>query len=574
MSDTVRPGTQHLFDRAEPALEAGRYTLRREHDVRAPGGELLVEGGVDDLEIEIDGPRVALQPADILGVFPAPGETDALTERVPHIALRRRTLPWERSFGGDDSSPWMMLLLFTRDEVEIGRGTLGEMGKSYVGLPASTPVSWIEVGENILKKVVPHRTDEMPYLAHLRRVSRRDQEGAKDDDGDIAMVLGNRLPEPRAEGASTGVEHVACLVSLEGEESAPWWPGADDMETEELFPEPAAGGGVTFFRRLSDGRAVAAVRPDLLEGVGPVTFELIGPRHRLLLLHSWTFRSGESGDFQTRVSRLGFRAGPSNSLPASGGTEAMGASLPEQHGFARLDHRGRDGDPGQALYRGPLASAPGAPLAEDDVALSADALRRQVNATTEDIDSAAAFELGRLMALADPAFLRALIEWRRRRARGTAGARVVRQVAERTRLIDRLDERMFRPEELLWRHPADGLLGPLVQDLRGGGVFDPSPIDRFNSDPTGLAMLGPAIAGFDQDLIRSMKGEAGLAALNPALAQEGVGGLFETPVGAGTLVPEIFSMDVEQLGGVLGVLENILDEVEAADVLRFESGGN
>jgi len=565
MSNDVQPGTQHLFDRAEPPLEAGIYDLETEHDVHtADGGTQLIEGGVHSRRIEITAPRVSLQPADILGMFPAPGETDALTERVAHIALRRRTLPWERASHTDDS-PWMMLLLFTEDEVTVQRGTLAQFGRAYDGLDPSTAVSWIEVGRDVLRQTVPHPRDELPYLAHVRRVSLRDQEGEKDDDGDIAMVLGNRLPEPRDAGAPTGVKHIACLVSLEGEDlSRPWWPQAEVMVSESLVPVPGAG-GVRLGRVMANGSLKPVLRGATLDAASarPSTSPAGLLLHKLLLLHHWTFRSGEAGDFESRMTALGSRG------PNSGGVEAFGASLPGTAGFASLDHRGRDGDPGKAMYRGPLVTAATANLKEDDVALSADALRVQLSADSEDISQAAAFEVGRLMALADPAFLRALVEWRRRRARRVAGGRVITALVAQKHLTHLFDARHFEAERM-FEHPAEMFLNPMLSQL-GAGVIDPSPIEQLRSDPTELMALGNQVAGLNESLVGDLMGPSALAALNPEAHIGGLGSVFETGGGIAitpdaafdlqAVTPDVLGARLNELEVALADLQGVIPEV-------------
>jgi hypothetical protein len=44
----------------------------------------------------VEGPQLQLTPADVAGVYPAAGSEESPDEFLPHIALERRTLPWER----------------------------------------------------------------------------------------------------------------------------------------------------------------------------------------------------------------------------------------------------------------------------------------------------------------------------------------------------------------------------------------------------------------------------------------------------------------------------------------------
>jgi hypothetical protein len=88
-----------------------------------------------------------------------------------------------------------------------------------------------------------------------------------------------------------------------------------------------------------------------------------------------------------------------------------------QTGHIGLDHRTRRGDPTRAWYRGPCvpfptprdSTAKNEPLA---LAHSADQLRRVIPDGREDLSLAAAFEIGRLMALSQLSVVSALLRFR------------------------------------------------------------------------------------------------------------------------------------------------------------------
>src|SRR5690606_20678835 len=89
-------------------------------------------------------------------------------------------------------------------------------------------------------------------------------------------------------------------------------------------------------------------------------------------------------------------------------------------GHVGLPHLTRRGEPLRAWYRGPLTPhvmvRDRDPDTEDGrrpLAHTSDQLRRVVPDGREDLSLAAAFEIGRLLALSHPAIVAALMRWRR-----------------------------------------------------------------------------------------------------------------------------------------------------------------
>src|SRR5258705_230610 len=78
---------------------------------------LLSLTGPNAVKIQVSGPQTSLTEADISGVYPAPGSTNSPDEFLPHIALNRRTLPWERK-GPNNTKPWLALLLVKDSELK------------------------------------------------------------------------------------------------------------------------------------------------------------------------------------------------------------------------------------------------------------------------------------------------------------------------------------------------------------------------------------------------------------------------------------------------------------------------
>jgi hypothetical protein len=75
----------------------------------------------------VSGERVTLNPQDILAVFPPEGSLGDHSNVLPHLMLKRGTLPWERRADpSSDKAPWLILLLF-EDGEKLG-GTIDKAG--------------------------------------------------------------------------------------------------------------------------------------------------------------------------------------------------------------------------------------------------------------------------------------------------------------------------------------------------------------------------------------------------------------------------------------------------------------
>lgn len=213
MPSLPAPGTFRLYPFAEPPVPAGEYVLT--------GDVSGLPGGVEQLRaaVRITAPRYTMPPDQILSTFPPAGSRGAFGTRLPQIVLRRRTLPWERSPDLDQDvtttpTPWLALVLLAEGEgqlqTDVDVKDTVTPGVS-IGDDADVPKgTCAEIPASVVGKVFPTR-DDLPMLCHMREVDLADTELALgDDDGYMAVVLGNRLPQP-------GVRYLACLVNLEGQ---------------------------------------------------------------------------------------------------------------------------------------------------------------------------------------------------------------------------------------------------------------------------------------------------------------------------------------------------------------------
>ncbi len=213
MADTVDPGFFRLVPFVEPPVPAGSYLLT--------GEVSQMPGEVEPLRsrVYVESPRYALPPDQILGTFPPAGARGSFTSRLPQIVIRRRTLPWERSDDLDGSvtttpTPWLALVLIAEGEGQLLTDVpVADCVTPGVDLGDDADVpkgTCLEVPTEVVERVFP-TLEDLHLLCHVRQVDLTDTELAMgDDDGWLAVVMGNRLPQP-------GVRYLACLVNLEGQ---------------------------------------------------------------------------------------------------------------------------------------------------------------------------------------------------------------------------------------------------------------------------------------------------------------------------------------------------------------------
>lgn len=146
----------------------------------------------------------------------------------------------------------------------------------------------------------------------------------------------------------------------------------------------------------------------------------IDPEYRFPVLLHWSFTSVGETTFRTLMENLdsgllGTQPPPPDpNYPRTPvRTDGLAPLEVVETGHVGIDQRTRRGDSVRAWYRGPLlphpadTTSPRLPLAH-----AADQLRAVVPDRREDLSLAAAFEIGRLLALSQPSMVAALLRWR------------------------------------------------------------------------------------------------------------------------------------------------------------------
>jgi len=437
-------GEMILYDYIRPPLLAGEYRMRVETDVTITPQTTPVAQPLpgQDFFFDVEGPRFTLAPTEVAGVFPPRGGHGPFDSAIPHIALGRRTLPWERPLGdaytaGPDETPYpfLALALFEASECTLKSNLpLTEVVPADVyqrlGRPPGIRCDAVEADEQLLKDILPMPA-ELQLLTHVRQVNIDDRElAAGDSDGYFAVVMGNRVPR-------AGTSYVACLVSVEERtdllpltdvvvgHGGEFFENAGIAQISQAFElSPSALGtsvtapvadtmthvafqAPTTVTRSAQGRFVLAGSAAEASGRAQIDIGAIvlHPRARLVLLHSWTFTCEGDGTFRQLMQRLG--------VGMIGDVDPASKLEITDTGHLKLDVIDRLGAPEQSWYRGPFATQP---LTRDPLGPyhSADQARRIVPETgAENISYASAFEVGRLLAAADARLAQELMRWRR-----------------------------------------------------------------------------------------------------------------------------------------------------------------
>ncbi|WP_050503083.1 hypothetical protein [Streptomyces monomycini] len=391
-----------FIDHMRPAATAGTYTIEVEHVLKE--GTTPVDGSAPlpcaHEEFEIRAPQFMLDGATVQAVYPARGASGDFRHVLPHITLTRAYLPWEREPKwslAQRRAPWLTLMLFRAGELPDDPEALAlttertvrelraddeetVLGPELTGLddPAlAGNCRTIDVPAAVFEAVLP-REQELYYLAHVRDVDEPKllADGEVLTKGTFSVVTANRFP--RGEG-----DHVAHLVSLEG------------------FDKHLGG---------------------TLPG---------GIRHvRLVTLWSWSFRNDPAAAFDgagilanlvapgdTDAENLALRMPRPANAPGTPSAEEAYALERLRLGYVPVPHRPLTGEHTYAWYRGPFT-----PLTAQDVPdldtsnahTTADfALVYDQTYGVFDVSYAAAWTLGRTVALADPSYGKEMTRARR-----------------------------------------------------------------------------------------------------------------------------------------------------------------
>jgi hypothetical protein len=224
--------TIDFLERHAPALPDGEYEVRVQQLVTAD--KVTALNASRSLKFVVAGPRFVLAPNEVDGMFPPPGASGDFASVLPHVLLRRASLPWERSAveGARETTPWLALLVLHEKELRASNLVPAKellkpttQGASFAILenePADDKdqtAQVIEIDTALAALLLP-TVEELSLLAGVREVNGNDAR---------ALVVANRLPRPG--------RNLVHLVSLEHQ-----YRGSGSIERHGTIREPGALG--------------------------------------------------------------------------------------------------------------------------------------------------------------------------------------------------------------------------------------------------------------------------------------------------------------------------------------------
>lgn len=483
MIQSVPIGHMRLYAHMRPGVLAGTYRVDLDQDFAS------TQRPVDTVtkHVEVTAPRFGLPSTEVHSVFPPNNAVGPFHNQLPHIALKRRTLPWERPGDLDaeasgERKPWLALVILTDGEANFVRDmSVKDVLPSslHTDVPDDAVCDAIEVTASTVEKVFPAE-DEFEYLLHVRQVNVNDTENAgSDPDGFMAVVMANRLPrQGQAYGAYLiSVEHRYAELPDGGEPTDDVGGAAVyDLTDAQLFGASFSGGAFTARMELSSTEqpkrkttigvpgATAAATSTVASVAGEVTEARVSGWHaapttgesiadaaassatsvrtgggrsvarfashsgmtvvndmnllavepgatlvRFPVLAHWQFTCTDGQDFRELMINLDV------AMLGSRPRDATSADPPQvtDSGHVLISNLTRGGERVDAWYRSPFTPRQVRRRLAPVPFHSADQARTLGGDFVENLAEAAAFEIGRMLALADPAFVQELLRWRR-----------------------------------------------------------------------------------------------------------------------------------------------------------------
>lgn len=386
--EKIDPGRIMLANEYPPALGPGQYNISVRQELSWDGK--LQEGKVrsEKLSFTCEAGGFTLDQEEIYSVYP-PKDSFGLFENViPHLVLKKRTLPWERPSPVNGAS-WMALLLFSETEpaelinqdvtkiFKVDDQTYCPVKMPKPGYGEGTGCLALDVDAELFCQLCPLAA-ELPLLAHARCVSRENKTADQNFVEDwLSVLVGNRLP--RSGYGESGLKNTVYLISLED--------FGDFLTKDSLRQEIAS---MERYKKV-----------------------------RIPALASWSFYSKkEEYSFITCFNHLT----ADSLLMRDAGLRKDAVSeqtgiLPEvsallQRGYVALNHELRDGGRTVSFYHGPFRPCK-VKLKKEEYQIFSDArLIYEPELGMFDLSLSMAFNLGRTLGLKDQVFARALLRYR------------------------------------------------------------------------------------------------------------------------------------------------------------------
>ena len=335
MTDQIRFLAHH-----RPALSDGDYVITVEQNTDAGGDK---DAFRVERKFSVEGERFSLAPAGVHAVFPPPNSGGDHAGVLPHVVLRKSTLPWERSAEKRaNGTPWLAVLVFTSGEAT-----------ELTAMLEGQQVNVVDVPRKVVERLLP-TAQELRLLAHVREVDRfavtdRALDAARSvlSAGDIANL--RRLGDTEF----TLEKDFASALERTGSPA----PGTIKTILQKGWFKKRTGSAVVVGSRLPSPHGTSFVHLVSLEGrYANGHFDYGGAKAddaiRFVSLHSFRFRCDEPRSTFTQLLKHA-QCGTLRLAP-SADRDVERASA---RGAVPLRHKLRQGKRTVSWYQGPLIPA-------------------------------------------------------------------------------------------------------------------------------------------------------------------------------------------------------------------------
>lgn len=418
-----------LYDSHRPALGDGDYEIKAEQVLNAGASSFSAAPFV--VKFKVQGEQYSLDEQQIDSVFPPANAMGDFSLVLPHVILNRSTLPWERCAAKDITThPWLGLLLFSEDEQAnepaIDKFSQANVTKTALGLTVpdrekNDLVSVIKIGNSLIEKVLP-QFDDLRLLSHVRSVNA--------DKTEKAVIVCNRLPKMDCKNILHLVSFENCFSGNDNSYSNTQFPGvAGDVTTLISLKSWSffCNDHFTITKEVLD--KYAAANPPGDSPINAALYEIVNKEYfdeesllndlKSKLDKSFVFPAGQPDGIYNafRTGHLPHILKHLNRQPSSVRLNYDEAFATD--GYIRLPYTLDTGKQINVLYRGPLlnraADIMKSPVEANIIPLeSGDKAMRYLDPFgLVDCSYAAAWELGRMLALQSKNFSVALFQWKR-----------------------------------------------------------------------------------------------------------------------------------------------------------------
>lgn len=239
---SLEPGKIKFHDNYLPKIPAGVFEIKVETEIET---NPLIDSTIQFSQSQkfiVEGNQFKLGVDDIHAVFPPANASGIFHKTLPQIVFRKRNLPWERNPFGNNTIPWLALIVLEEDELIFDASekkkptptnayvrTVQEViypGTGFVqpefnnsSITGDESLCYaIDISSDTFTQIVP-AIEELPYLAHVREINTEDKELlGMHADGWFSIISANRFPKPHetVEGQIIPSRNIVHLVSLDG----------------------------------------------------------------------------------------------------------------------------------------------------------------------------------------------------------------------------------------------------------------------------------------------------------------------------------------------------------------------